>query len=369
MNYLLGDIGAALIAVAATNKPHLPQRGGEITIVEKDGHAIVRVPVARRGVYRHPLGKIKFTQDTFNQMIENHQRKVVDNPVHLDLRHNDTEGALAWLDPDDGGYLTMEGDWLVAYGPPTDDKAVELIKSKRYRFSSAEFTPDYRSNLLQKLSADEMDYIGETEVRLMKITVAGIEFEVQEADSGLVLSQEQLDKINTAVKAKDDDMAAKVEQLEARATDAETKLLKLEADAEPELPEAYRLRLESLEAENTRLADERERERVAFTLEQAASRRVNGHGIDEATINHFKQMLMLTPDETIKLEDKTSARSVVNYYRGMLRKYLLEIHQPVVPMQPNTDGDGDDVTRLEKITEIDEKVLDEKIKNFWNGIV
>lgn len=372
MRYMLESAGAALIAVAATNKPHLPQRGGEITVIERDGEPPkVRIPIARRGVYRHPRGKIKFTQQIFDQMIENHLRKVTDNPVHLDLRHKDTEGALAWLDPDDGGYLTMEGDWLVGYGPATDERAVDLIKSKRYRFSSAEFTPDYRSNLVERLSADDMTYLGETEVTLMKFTVAGIEFEVQEADGGLTLTKEQLDKINSAVKSKADAEAAalaKVEALEQAKADAEKKLLEYQKEDEPAIPEAFKLRLEALEAERDALEAERETERVAFTLEQAKQRRVDGRGIDEGTLTFFKKVMLLEGDETVKLEDASNPRDMVRYMRGMLKKYLLEVHQPVVPMETKTNGD-EDVTKLESTTDITEEMLQEKIKSFWNGIV
>lgn len=377
MNYLLENAtGAALIAIAATNKPHLRQRGGDITVFsEAEGKpTVIRIPVARRGIYKHPRGKINFTQDVFNQMIENHRLKVVDNPVHLDLRHKDTEGALAWLDPDDGGYLAMEGDWLVAYGPATDAKAVELIKSKRYRFSSAEYTPDYRSNLETRLSADEMEFIGETEVTPMKVTIAGVEFEVQETDGGLVLTQEQLDKVNTAVQAKDAE-AAKVEPLEAARKDADKKVTKLEAKvveleaklpkAEPEVPEAYRLRLEALEAERNTMALERETERVAFTLEQARNRRVDGRGINEATLDFFKGMLLLEKEPNVKLENESDPEAVVRFMRGKIKTYLLEVCPADVPMDGNTEPDPDE-TRITKLESLSDEVLKEKVETFWS---
>ena len=44
---LEGGLGPAIVAVAATSKPHLRQRGNEIKIVNRDGKELVEVPIFR----------------------------------------------------------------------------------------------------------------------------------------------------------------------------------------------------------------------------------------------------------------------------------------------------------------------------------
>lgn len=207
----------------------------------------------------------------------------------------------------------------------------------------------------------------------MKVTIAGVEFDVQEAEGGLVLSKEQLDKITAAVTAKEQE-AAKVTPLEVAKSAAEQKVIILEAKVfglearlpkdEPEIPEHLRLRLESLERERDELARNQEVERVAFTLEQARNRRTDGHGLDEATIEFAKRAMLLEGDGAIKLENSQSPDEVVRFSRNMWRKFLLEVCPASVPMAAKTEGDSE--TRLERLQSISDEVLKEKVNTFWN---
>lgn len=315
------EYGPTLIAVAATSKPHLRQRGTDISIISRNNKDMVRIPVARKGVYRHrlaPDGKLVLDDKAFTKMINNFNNKVTDFNVHLDVRHKDEEGALALLDKDDGGELTVEDGWLVAYGFPTDERAKELIQTKRYRYASAEIHPDYQSNLIHQLSTDDLTI-----------------YELQEEDkrgnnmSDVTISQEEYDRLKAA--------SEELERLKTAPPETQTTQAEV-------IPESIRLKLESLE----RRAKEADRtilmSNVALAITQAeAYRDERGYGHSPVFLNTIKSLLLAEPvgegDQTIKLEgsDEASPERVANYYRmGLIR--LAKITPGQVNMTGKTEG-------------------------------
>lgn len=369
--------GPALVAVAATIKPHLRQRGHEISLIEKDGKEFVKVPIARMGVYRHPKapnGKLVFSKDFMEAMIANHNSRVTDYNVALDLRHKDNEGALAWLDTDDGGWLEMEGPWLNAYGVPTDEKAKDLIRSKRYRYASAEFYYNYKSNFMYKLSTDEMDEVDDGELiqevdnmpKVLKLNDVEITLEgVKDAEDVFQLDKDSVTKVEDFVT----DAAKQVADLNKKLTEAATKLETATTEAtdlknevadlktqvqklsdgsdgdedEDEVPEPVRVRLEALEKENTELNRQRMAEKVAFTLSKARDY------TDKRGFGHDKMFLELAEaglkfegyeqgDVAVKLEDGETVQGAVKFYRNLI-KVMLETVPGTVPRQSQTTGE------------------------------
>lgn len=355
---LLEGVGPALVAAAVTAKPHLRQRGQEIKIVEINGQKFVEVPLLKKGIYRHDKGNLVFNDSFLSRMVENHQKKVTDYNVHLDFRHSDRVGALAFLDPDDGGWLEIKNDWLYGYGKPADEEAVKIIESRKWRYASPEFAPNYESNFVQKLSSDDLTEISienlvETEEVMPKVLTLGpraitLEGEVQDG---------QVSEIEAAYK----EVTDKVTALEAE-------VKKLTPDPEPQLPEPYRLRLEALEAENRQLERERRDEKVNLVLEKARNHRdVRGYGHDKVFLDLVETALRLKDYEqdglTIKLEDGGKIESLVKFYNNVFTA-LLEKCPGTVPLKGQTQGSE---VRLENGNgHYTQEELDKAQSDFWN---
>lgn len=341
------ECGTTLVAVAATSKPHLRQRGADITLIEKDGKEMVRVPVARKGVYKHKLapdGKLVLGDKEFDKMIENFDKEVTDFNVSLDLRHTDEKGALALLDKADGGQLVKEGDWLVAYGYPTRQHAKDLIQSKSFRYASAEIHPNYDSNLVHQLSSDDLE-------------IYELEEEKGKTMSDVTISQEEYDRLKAL----------------------EAKVVKLEANQKPEeieIPEAFRLELETLKNEAKEAKRAILKSNVALAVSEMRNFRDDqGRGHSEAFINTVSALLLGEPvgegEETIKLEATSSpitAEQVATYYRqGLLRLAKttpgqVNMTTKTVPDEIKLEaGNGNLQWKTEEVTKF--------AKNAWQGFV
>lgn len=342
---MLEGVGPALLAVAATNKPHLRQRdGGQISLIKEGDKELVRVPIARKGIYSHPtFGKLVFNDATFGRMVSNYNNRVTDYPFHLDLRHKDTEGALALLDIDDGGSLKVEGDWLVAYGPPTDDDARKLLGNKRYRYASAEFHPNYESNLVERLSMDDLKTISvedlEPETSFF-ISLTNYLNRKEKSPNMEILSDGAV-KL-TAVEF--GDMEKRLNEATARIKELETK----QAPATPptqleNVPEAVKLQLEEMNKIIATQKREMLRGTVALALAKAEGYRDgDGRGHSTHLIDTIRKLMLgesLGENGSIKLENEAKPEDVAEYFRrGLI--HLLETVPGQVPMQSKTVGDN-----------------------------
>ena len=342
--------GPALVSAAVTAQPHLRQRGVdmEISIVEENGVKLARVPLFRKGVYRHPNGTLLFDDGFIDKMIENHEKKVTDYPPILNFRHTEKEGALAFLDVDDGGRLVREGDKLVAYGPLTDDEAEKIIKSRKWRFASAEFYKNYRSNLMQKLSAETLERIELEELLEEKmpkqIKLGETVLNLNEDDGVFALGDTDvaaLEKLSLEF-GKFTAALEKVETLTARVKE-------LEGQSEPELPpeakiklEAMQTKLAAIEAERDAEKAQRLREQVAMTLEKAKTYRdPNGNAHAAVFLNLAEKGLLAEPfereGEKFTLEANADVAAVLSHYRNLI-KVMLETCPGALPATGKTEG-------------------------------
>jgi hypothetical protein len=383
---LEGGLGPVLIDAAVTAKPHLRQRGREVKIVERDGAEYVEVPLFRQGIYRHPRGRLVFNDTFFDAMIKNHEDAVTDYNVHLDFRHSDKMGALAFMDKQDGGWLEKQDGWLVGYGVPVGEKEKELIKSRKWRYASAHFYKDYKSNLVHKLSSDDLDEMTQEEL-LEEVTMprkfefGEIVINVSEDDGVFALGDESVEALGTLGKAFRA-LADKVKEQSAEAEAYQARVAELEAQSDDddgdefELPESVKVQLEesariseALKLELARTRADRHREKVAFILKNAGDYRDdNGNGHDKHFIDLAKAGLMLQEfedgDKPVKLEDGNDTAAVKVYYQNLIR-VMLETNPGTVPMAGRTGGDE---TRLENPDNEDlhytDDELDEAIEEF-----
>lgn len=105
----------------------------------------LRIPFFRLGKWKHPLyGELHITQDTFNQMLANFKSNVLGRPPFIRIGHDKGNGTTFGYAPAEGWVtdLKQEGDILFGEVDPTSKEAEENIRTKRYRFSSAEYNPD-----------------------------------------------------------------------------------------------------------------------------------------------------------------------------------------------------------------------------------
>ena len=109
---------------------------------------MLKIPFFRLGKWVHPVyGELNITQKIFDQVLVNFKSGVLGQEPFVRIGHDlptkqvfgDTE-ALAWIKN-----IVQEGDVLVAMGEPVNEEVSQLIKEKRYRFASAEYSEHGRN--------------------------------------------------------------------------------------------------------------------------------------------------------------------------------------------------------------------------------
>lgn len=104
----------------------------------------LKIPFFRLGKWKHPIyGEVNITERIFAEIKENFKKNVLGRPPFVRIGH-DKPGAQKFGYAPAEGWVTkirQEGDVLYAEVTPTTPEAEENIRTKRYRFSSAEYTP------------------------------------------------------------------------------------------------------------------------------------------------------------------------------------------------------------------------------------
>lgn len=352
-NVMLEEGGPVITGVAVTNIPHLPLP--PMSVVEKDGQKLIRVPFLRKGIFRHPNGNLIFNDNVFDKMLENHRSKRSHYGVSLNLRHDPKFGALAWFDDERGGTVVKEndpefGDLLVGYGKPTTDKALELVENKQYVFASVEFNPKHKSNLIQKLSADDLEEINKDELvdALEDIAMDEVTISLEEYD---------------ALKAK----AETVEELQAKVAEAEQKIKTLETvvvDEDEQMSEKTKLMLEEQRKEIQRLKAKALQQDVDLVISKAENYRdSNGRGHSPVLLEIVRDAMLgkaiqVKEDETIKLESNTGS-DVAEYLRKVL-VHVLNTIPGQVQFETKTEG-NDEISVFEEMPSF----TNDELKAFW----
>lgn len=351
---MLENNGPVIVGVGVTNIPHLPLP--PMSVVEINGKKKVKVPFLRAGIFRHPNGKLIFNDEVFDKMLENHKAGKSHYGVSLNEKHK-PGAALAWFDEERGGVIQKEDDpkygkLLVGIGEPTSDRILEMIQNQEYVFASVEFNPNHQSNMIAKLSSDDIDEISE-EILLEEIEMDEV-----------TISQEEYD----ALKAKAE-KAEKVAELEQALAEANDKVKKLEEAAKPveddkEYSEEVRVLLEENKKEIARLKRNALESQVVSIIARAeAHRDVNGNAHSPVLLEIARSAMLGEPvkvndDNTIKLESGEPA-DVADYFRKVFI-HLLESVPGQVRFESHTQGDDEkpSLNRGEAYTQDD-------YKSFW----
>lgn len=351
---MLEGIGPVILGVALTNRPHLPLP--KVSIVDKNGEKMFRVPFLCSGIFKHPDGQLVFNQETMQRMLENHKKKASHYGVSVDVRHKPEMGALGWFDAEEGGSIEQEedtefGKLLVGYSKLTED-AEKVIAGKKYLYASAEFAPNYESNLVEALSSDKLREVTLEEL-LQEETMT---YPIKNEDGTVVLSAELFVAYEKA--------AATITALEEKVTGLEEKVAKATTTQEPDLPEPARKRLEESDRQVQALRKRVIESEVNAAIERARNYRDKDGRAHSPVMLEWAANLMRgepvgTGEDVIKLEDGNSPGSVIEYVHKAVR-YLLSNLPGQVPMEARTQGDE------RRMEENATKVTKEDFKAFWS---
>lgn len=126
-----------------TSKKQLHYRGSITDLVQlsEGDRAMSEIELLQTGEWEHPYyGKIEITTDRLRMFKDNFDRKVRKVQCAIDVEHKPENGAVGWIESlrvsDDGHHLYGAIDWT--------EEGKNLIKSKKYRYFSADFWDVYK---------------------------------------------------------------------------------------------------------------------------------------------------------------------------------------------------------------------------------
>lgn len=111
----------------------------------------LKIPFFRLGTWKHPkYGVLQITQQFLTQLAANFRSGLPGSPPYVRLGHDKdaAEAKATFGDTPSLGWvkdLVQEGNVLYALADPTDPKVVEWVRSKQYRFASAEYEVNHVS--------------------------------------------------------------------------------------------------------------------------------------------------------------------------------------------------------------------------------
>lgn len=114
----------------------------DVDTFAKDNKSVTKIQVMKTGIYKGLFDLISFTSKDFENMIQNFDNKVLGIDVQYNYSHEMRGKAAGWIKKlyteNDGNELWAEVEWT--------PKALQAIKDKEYRYSSAEIDFNYEHN-------------------------------------------------------------------------------------------------------------------------------------------------------------------------------------------------------------------------------
>lgn len=106
----------------------------------------LKLPIYRLGIWKHPLyGEINIAQNVFDSIMANFEGNQLGRPVYVKIGHQKSNAATFGDEPAEGWVkkLIQDNAILYAIAEPNNQSIIEDILKHRYRFSSAEYEPNY----------------------------------------------------------------------------------------------------------------------------------------------------------------------------------------------------------------------------------
>lgn len=334
--------GPALVGLTLTIKPFIKRQEMATVIEAEDGSETLRIPLMRKGAWRHPVyGVLKFDDNFFSSLTTNFERDVVGQQIPIKgLGHKPAEQeAVGWVKN-----LELDGDSFVVYGEPTGERGVDLVKSKKMPYASAEFVFDYRDSELRTLSFEGLEEIEDEDEGVYEFSQAELDYideiESREQEGNMpdktedvrTISLEEYEQLQTRLQTLEE-MENRFVTLQAQLEDRDERIAELENVNEAAMVAAIVER-----ARNYRDSEGRGHSAVFLNAIEAA--------LTMSEINHGDEVVVQLSDEEVGVD------TVRSYFRDFVR-YLADNLPGTVPMDGATEGE--DVRELES-EDVDENL-------------
>ena len=293
----------------------------------------LKIPFFRIGRWKHPLyGNIEATQEMLDSFVNNFRSGVLGRPPYIRIGHDiqaatiDKFGdapAEAWVYD-----IRQEGDVLYAYAIPTNYRVVDDIQTKRYRFASAEYDPDYTDKETGQKVGPVLSAIALTnEPFLTKLPDAEAIFlsDQKTGKTTFILDYEEADDMNK----KQEEMLKEQNSLLKKLSDSFTSFFSLfqsnhqtqvhlSSEQQRKLSEYDALvqRLEQAEKQTSSIVSAHRQQAIEMKLSEFVAQ-----GIPPVVCEKAKEILLSSPSGTmIKLSD-TEQKSLDDAIFDLLKSF------------------------------------------------
>jgi hypothetical protein len=352
----LEGVGPTILGAGVTNRPHIKGLPPIQVLARGDGTEYLKIPLLRKGHFRHPRGVLVFDNRVYGKMVANFEGNVVGNQISVDLRHKPEFGAVAWFKR-----VYADNGFLVADADPTA-KGLELVKSKAYQYASIEFHPDWANPEIAAFSGDERleDCIDLQEVEMPKEDTATTDTDDTRDSDGDVLSLEE-----------------QLQQERERTQELQERADKLEADAKVQQT-AHEASTVQMEARLAALEKTNYQQLAANIVMEAESFRDDKQRAHPKVLLDWIRAIMLEEPiganeededaEVISLEetDRSSAPKTRAYYR----RAVVWLSQNLPGSVPTAEaGTAPDASRTIGLTEeeVDDETMKAEAKALWEA--
>lgn len=277
---------------------------------------LLKIPFFRLGEWKHPkYGTIKGSPEKFRQFINNFKGNALGRPPFIRIGHDKSDSptfgdaeAKAWIKD-----IVQEGNVLYALCEPCDENVENLIKSKKYRFASAEYDDNYIEKTSGKNVGTVLSAIALTnEPFLTHLPENVVLSDVNNNEFYLDFEEREGNKMDEFLKKLSDFFTAlttkmklsdvsptepqKIDGADGKDDDSNAKLL-------AEL-EAVKKKLSDLENDNTGIKKVNEEKEVEMKLSELKLK-----GIPPVLCDKAKELLLAMPTtSTIKLADNSEKK-------------------------------------------------------------
>lgn len=301
---------------------------------------MLKIPFFRLGTWKHPVyGDLKIDQKIFDQIIANFKNGVLGQEPFIRIGHDlptkkvfgDAE-ALAWVKE-----ICQESDVLVAMAEPVGEEIENLIKEKRYRFASAEYTERGKNRetgeevgaLLSAIALTNEPFL--TKLPETALLASGgdlfyLDYSENQGGSGM---EEVLKKLSEAFERFIGTHKADQAEIKKQQEAAQKQL----ADMQRTMAAQIKLAEEKAKLES--------QARVLIEVEKTAAELV-AQGIPPVMVAQWKslaaseqgQTLLKLADDKGELKDTTQAEAIKNMLLALPKEHRIDITQKGTQSEP-----------------------------------
>jgi hypothetical protein len=324
----------------------------------------LKIPFFRLGKWKHPLyGDLNITQETFNQMLGNFKSNVLGRPPFIRIGHDKGNSTTFGYAPAEGWVtdLKQEGEILFGEVEPTSKEAEENIRTKRYRFSSAEYNPDGVDRETGKKVGALLSAIALTNepflTRLPEATLLADPLDLFYLDCSVLKEEENMPKEETEVKTMLQKLSDSINTFITSFKPVAAPAVTPPADATAQQLAQMQEQIQQFAAIQTQLTESNKqlaaqlgtesKSRVLAEVERQAAELVT-LGIFPVMVDQWKALALSEQGQTmIKLADSEGKESEISQAEAM-KKMLLAM-PPEHRIKFNQQGTQSEGTSQEKI--------------------